>query len=248
MNSTDPTNDQFAAYRAMWAYFNTTLFGGTLGHIFLNFSRLARSLGFFSPERWRNAGNQTTHEISLNPDHLTHGNAKDSASTLVHEMAHLWRWEQGMQPGSKPPRSGYHDTKWADKMVEIGLMPSDTGKPGGKRTGYRMGHYIIPGGAFERAFDAMPAECQLPWTAVDRDRDNDGDDGESVEGVAKPDEADEAKKTAARKVKVKYSCPDCELNVWGKPGLNLHCNECDEDLVAEGSDAVSERAAILKAA
>ena len=50
MNSTDPTNAQFAAYRAMWAYFNATLFGGALGHVILNFSRLARSLGFFAPE------------------------------------------------------------------------------------------------------------------------------------------------------------------------------------------------------
>ena len=30
MSSIDPTNDQFAAYRAMWVYFNTALFGGAL--------------------------------------------------------------------------------------------------------------------------------------------------------------------------------------------------------------------------
>lgn len=115
MSSTDPTNDQFAAYRAMWVYFNTALFGGALSHVILNFSRLARSLGFFAPERWRNAGDQTTHEISLNPDHLTRKNAKDAASTLVHEMMHLWRHEQG-----NPPRGGYHDTEWADRMEAIG--------------------------------------------------------------------------------------------------------------------------------
>jgi hypothetical protein len=63
MNSTDPTDAQFAAYRAMWAYFNAALFGGALGRVILNFSRLARSLGFFAPERWRNAGDQVTHEI-----------------------------------------------------------------------------------------------------------------------------------------------------------------------------------------
>ncbi len=60
MNSTDPTNAQFAAYRAMWAYFNTVLFGGALGDVILNFSRLARSLGFFAPERWRDVGDQVT--------------------------------------------------------------------------------------------------------------------------------------------------------------------------------------------
>jgi hypothetical protein len=227
MSSTDPTNDQFAAYRAMWVYFNTALFGGALSHVILNFSRLARSLGFFAPERWRNAGDQTTHEISLNPDHLTRKNAKDSASTLVHEMMHLWRHEQG-----NPPRGGYHDTEWANRMEAIGLMPSSTAKPGGRRTGYKMSHYIIPGGAFERAFEAMPAECQLPWTS--------GSDEDAVGGKGN-DKAkkDKAKKDAARKVKLKYSCPSCELNVWGRAGLHLRCDDCDEQLVTADAAAAT---------
>jgi hypothetical protein len=91
MNTTDPTNAQFAAYRAMWSYFNAVLFGGSLDHVILNFSRLARSLGFFAPGRWRDSADNVTHEISLNPAHLRHDNAKDAASTLVHEMVHAWR-------------------------------------------------------------------------------------------------------------------------------------------------------------
>lgn len=26
--------------------------------------------------------------------------------------------------------------------------------------------------------------------------------------------------------KLKYSCPDCHANAWGKPGLNLICGAC----------------------
>jgi hypothetical protein len=37
-------------------------------------------------------------------------------------------------------------------MERIGLMPSATGAPGGRRTGQRMTHYIIRGGLFDRAF------------------------------------------------------------------------------------------------
>ncbi|MGH9883886.1 MAG: SprT-like domain-containing protein [bacterium] len=225
MNSTDPTNAQFAAYRAMWAYFNATLFGGALGDVILNFSRLARSLGFFAPERWRNAGDQVTHEISLNPAHLKRDNAKDAAAVLVHEMIHLWRHGQ-----PKAPRNGYHDRGWADKMEELGLMPSATGAPGGARVGYRMCHYVIAGGGFERAFDAMPPECQLPWTC-------------GIDDEARGKKAKKAKKEAARKVKVKYSCPECELNVWGRAGLNLRCDDCDEQLAAADADAVDECAA-----
>lgn len=226
VNTTDPTNAQFAAYRAMWAYFNAVLFGDSLGHVILNFSRLARSLGFFAPDRWRNAGDQVTHEISLNPAHLKRDNAKDAASTLVHEMAHLWRHGQ-----PNPPRGGYHDRGWADKMEALGLMPSSTAAPGGARVGYRMSHYIIPGGAFERAFEAMPPECHLPWTC--------GIDDEARDG----DKKSKKEKEAARKVKVKYSCPDCELNVWGRAGLRLRCEDCCEALVAADSAVVDECAA-----
>jgi hypothetical protein len=36
-------------------------------------------------------------------------------------------------------------------MLAVGLIPSDTGKPGGKQTGQRMTHYIEPEGQFDRA-------------------------------------------------------------------------------------------------
>jgi ribosomal protein S27E len=236
MNATDPTNAQFAAYRAMWDFFNATLFGGSLGHVILNFSRLARSLGFFAPERWRDAGDQVTHEISLNPAHLKRDNAKDAASTLVHEMAHLWRHGQ-----PNPPRNGYHDRQWADQMEALGLMPSATAAPGGARVGYRMSHYIIAGGAFERAFAQMPAACHLPWTC--------GIDDEARGNADKKAKKAKKEREAARKVKVKYSCPGCDLNVWGRAGLHLRCEDCAEGLIAADGAAVDEcTAPALKAA
>jgi ribosomal protein S27E len=230
MNTTDPTNAQFAAYRAMWSYFNAVLFGGELAHVILNFSRLARSLGFFAPERWRDDANAVTHEISLNPAHLRRDNLKDAASTLVHEMAHAWRHAQ-----PKPPRNGYHDVVWADKMEALGLMPSDTAAPGGSRLGYKMSHYIIAGGAFERAFDAMPAACHLPWTCGIDDEARGAGGGEKKAKKAKKEQE------AARKVKVKYSCPGCSLNVWGRAGLKLSCEDCDQALACADGGAVDER-------
>jgi len=221
----DPTNAQFAAYRAMWDYFNVALFGGTLRPVILNFSRAANSLGFFAPERWEHE-NETTHEISLNPAYLKSRSARDVASTLVHEMAHLWQQEQG-----KPGRRGYHNEEWARKMDELGLAPSSTGAPGSARVGYRMSHYIVEGGPFARAFDAMPREYLLPWTCWEPQ----GGD----KGKAKP-----------RASKLKYTCPTCAANAWGKPGLLLRCGECDETMVSEsedsGGDAAGQR--VLQAA
>ncbi len=212
MDSMDPTNAQFAAYRAMWLYFNTALFNGALPPVILNFSRHANSLGFFAPLRWER-GKQTTHEISLNPSYLKRRPARDVASTLVHEMAHAWQFTEG-----KPGRRGYHNEEWAQKMDALGLPPSSTGAPGGARVGYRMSHYILQGGAFDRAFDAMPREYLLPWTCWEF-------------------EGGKGKTQKPRASKLKYTCPGCAANAWGKPGLSLRCGECEEAMVCEDDDA-----------
>jgi hypothetical protein len=48
-----------------------------------------RQGGFFAPERWEK-GNAVKHEISLNPSHLRSRKPIEVASTLVHEMVHLF--------------------------------------------------------------------------------------------------------------------------------------------------------------
>jgi predicted SprT family Zn-dependent metalloprotease len=199
-----PTRAQFAAYEGMFRYFNRELFGGTLPACLLNFSRKARTYGFFAPARWE-SGAEVRHEISLNPGTLKDREAIDVASTLVHEMVHLWQQDFG-----RPSRRGYHNGEWAAKMQEVGLIPSSTGEPGGARVGQRVSHYIEAGGCFARAFEAMPAEFLLPWSC-----------GELEEGRGK--EGPRARN------KVKYTCPSCETNVWGKPGLSLVCGDCSED-------------------
>jgi hypothetical protein len=61
-------------------------------------------------------------------------------------MAHLWQHHFG-----KPSRNGYRNREWAAKMREVGLIPSDTGEPGGKETGQKVHHSIDTSGAFHRA-------------------------------------------------------------------------------------------------
>jgi hypothetical protein len=200
-----PTHEQFAAYQAMAQYFNAQLFGAALPPVFLNFSRKGhRTRGFFAPNRWEKAG-ATTHEISLNPQLLKERSPLETASTLVHELCHLWQCVFG-----RPSRPGYHNREWAEKMEAIGLMPSDTGTVGGKRTGQQVTHYVIPGGPFEQAFAAMPPEYLLPWRS-----------GEPV-----------ARARPRRPSKVRYTCPGCRTKVWGKPDLALLCPTCDRSFMA----------------
>jgi len=200
-----PTGEQFAAYQAMAQYFNEQLFGGELPPILFNFSRKGpRVRGFFAPHRWEK-GAATTHEISLNPQLLKERLPIEVAATLVHELCHLWQFVSGT-----PSRTGYHNREWAGKMEAVGLMPSDTGEVGGKRTGQRMTHCVIPGGPFDRAFQAMPAGYHLPWVS-------------GTEG---------SRASSRRPSKVRYTCEGCRTHVWGKPGLSLLCPACDRQFVA----------------
>lgn len=199
----DPTTEQFTAYQAMYAYFNRVLFAGQLAPVILNFSRAsARTLGFFAPKRW-GRGADSTHEISLCPSYLALRPPKETASTLVHEMAHAWQEEHG-----KPGRGRYHNQEWADKMKAIGLQPTATGELGGPETGDSMTHVIVKGGPFDRAYDAMPKDCQLPWTSFDREK----------------------SKTKRKPSKVKFTCATCGCNAWGKPTLSLMCGDCEEQM------------------
>jgi predicted SprT family Zn-dependent metalloprotease len=124
-----PTAEQFKSYQELYDYFNKGLFGGQLPQILLNFSRKANSCGFFAAERWKKEKDKT-HEISINPAYLSQAPFREVCQTLVHEMCHLWQFAFG-----KPSRTCYHNKEWAHKMEDIGLMPSDTGEPGGARIG-----------------------------------------------------------------------------------------------------------------
>jgi predicted SprT family Zn-dependent metalloprotease len=220
-----PTENQFLSYQRIFDYFNEKLFGGQLPGVILNFSRKANTHGFFAPERWEETTKVKTksHEISLNPQTLGR-DPRLVYSTLVHEMVHLWQEQFG-----KPSRSTYHNKEWAAKMEAIGLIPSNTGKPGGKKTGQSMTHYIEQNGPFDQAFRSMPAELsKLPFIDIEYvmiEPDPDGeDDGEEGEGKSKK------KKTNS---KVKYTCPGCSMNTWGKEGLNLMCGDCNEHLIQQ---------------
>jgi hypothetical protein len=208
MPATKPTLEQFKKYQAAYDYFNRRLFGNKLEPCLLVFregkkKKNAIVLGHFAPHRW-SKGDITCHEISLNPEALSR-DFEDTMSTLVHEMVHQWQQDHGT-----PPRAAYHDREWAKKMIEIGLVPSDTGEPGGRQTGQRMTHYVDKKGAFRAAFKEMPDAIKIPWTT-----------GGVQLGIKGP-------KEPKSRNKVKYTCGGCETNVWGKPGLRVLCCECEE--------------------
>jgi hypothetical protein len=238
------TTQQFSTLDDLYAFYNVELFGAALPECIVNLSRRPNSRGFFVPNLWiavyanKSEEEEYLHEISLNPDYLLRP-YMDWHSTFVHEMVHLWQHEFG-----KPARAYFHNREWVNKMEEIGLIPSDTGKPGGKKIGQSIAHYIAPEGLFAQVFNSLDDDAlhslrlrYLPVVSLESLKKNkyiitslgDGaDDDEAGVGLTNPGEDENKAPKSKSGIRLKYTCP-CGNNVWGKSGLLIHCLECDEN-------------------
>ena len=144
MNS--PTQHTYDGFIQAYSHFNKNLFNGVLPYCMITMQRKNGAYGYFAGDRFGTRdGEQKTDEIALNPTHFKAQTTEEILSTLVHEMVHLWQHHFG-----KPARTSYHNREWAVYMRGIGLIPSDTGQPGGKETGQRVSHYIATGGKFAK--------------------------------------------------------------------------------------------------
>jgi predicted SprT family Zn-dependent metalloprotease len=162
MAAIHPTAKTYNSLDAAFDFFNDRLFGGRLPPCLITMQRSKKAYGYFAGGRFgARDGSQITDEIALNPSHFHERTTEQSLSTLVHEMTHLEQHHFG-----KPSRGGYHNAEWSRMMLAVGLIPSDTGAPGGRMVGQRVSHYIVEGGPFARAcaelvgqgFDALYVE------------------------------------------------------------------------------------------
>ncbi len=239
----NPTKETYDEWQLAYHEFNTFLFGGELPDCLITLQREKNTMGYYSQGRFVNRHGVKTDEIALNPSFWASHGMREALQTLTHEMTHLWQHHFGT-----PGRGRYHNKEWADKMESIGLMPSHTGEPGGMRTGDRMADYIIEGGRFEQAIERLVGQgFELKWMdrfiAITRgyhelDRES-GDFAPMTASIlAENLDMDEAETEAleidySRVVQAKqgnrskYSCPDCGTNLWGKPGLNIVCGDCE---------------------
>lgn len=162
LNST-PTYELLNMLLMAYQHFNDELFNDELADCMFTLQREKQTMGYFSRDRWvSTADGRKIHELAVNPAYFARYPLKEVLQTLVHEMAHFWQYEFGT-----PGRARYHNKEWGDKMESLGLMPSSTGRPGGKRTGDHMADYAISGGLFERScVTLIDKGFMLPW--VDR--------------------------------------------------------------------------------
>jgi len=240
------TTRQFQTLDDLYAFYNVQLFGASLPECIINLSRRPHSKGFFVPRLWvaiyENNTNDFSHEISLNPDYLLRPSIEWHA-TFVHEMVHLWQHEFG-----NPARAYFHNREWVDKMETIGLIPSHTGEPGGKKIGQSISHYIDPNGLFHKVFyslDDTDLEAlrlrYLPvvslefhnkrnadLTTSDNDEADEGTEATSEDKTETSGSVQNKTPKSKSGVRIKYSC-SCGNNIWGRSGLLIHCLECDDN-------------------
>jgi hypothetical protein len=203
---------QYKILQQMYEYFNNKLFDSVLPDvIFLLESKKVKYHGYFHFEKQKTKDGKLMSVINLNTETFDR-EPVDVLSTVAHEMVHCWEFYFG-----EPPSKGYHGKQFVKAMEKIGLIASSTGEPGGKQSGRRMTHYIAPGGRFEivaKEFLAMEENVLL------------------FEGIKQM--IAEGEKKSPSGSKIKYSCPECSSNVWGKHGLRIICEPCGCEYIEPG--------------
>lgn len=237
-----PTLDMYKFVQTAYDWFNERLFDNKLSECIITFQREKKICGYYSPARWQNE-NHSIDEIALNPNYFITIRPLELMQTIVHEMCHKWQHDYGT-----PSRNGYHNQEWATKMESVGLIPSSTGRIGGKKTGQKISDYPQPDGLFEIACLMLAnSGHKLPYidTRTGISQPIDMLEGNifnlpNNELVLTSPFAEQfeislgnsnlslaANLPPTNKNKIKYTCPDCKVNVWGKPNLKIKCMPCD---------------------
>lgn len=227
-------------------FYNKELFNNELPQCILNFERQKGSKGYFSANRFASDIQEGfSHEIDLNPEFFKVCGIEQTLSTLVHEMVHLKIFIIG-----KHGRGRYHNKPWAEEMERVGLIPSNTGAPGGKKTGDKMTHYIDENGLFhKKTIQLLSNDFVITWydryyngylnvdqfvksniTFTNKDKLL---NGKKITGVLEKT-GEETRLVVNEKTsgkRYKYSC-ECS-SVWGKDNLNITCNICGKDMEKE---------------
>ena len=217
--TSDPTTHLYSELLAGWFHLNKHLFGDRLRPCIITLRCGRHAAGYYAQQRFQTRdGTIIVDEIALNPEIFHAQSVTDVFSTVAHEAVHALQFQYG-----HPSDGGYHNKEWADWMELIGLIPSHTGKEGGRKTGVRMSHYIQPDGPFARACADLIAQgigisFVDRWAAMTK-ADPEVDPGQD-------------KRQARRKSKIAskslFRCPnpECGQSAWGRSHLKIDCRLC----------------------
>lgn len=197
---------EYAMLQAAYDFFNAKFFDSRLPKVFFTIDwHNKKSNGYFCPHKLvsKEDAEAKASVIALNPDHLAR-DVYEVLATLVHEMCHVWEFEEFIKDPYK--LTSYHSKRFEKRLSECALKAVINNK---SRSSCST---VIPDdGIFKGIADEYLKTKEFLSIA-------------STDAIKT-----ETKKKAKAKNKTKYVCTECETNIWGKAGLNLHCNECDMD-------------------
>lgn len=211
-NRYGPTVETYAALQHAFEFYNDRLFGGSLPRCLITLQRTRGAFGYFAGNRFAEIDNpqNLTCEIALNPAVIARYTTEDNLSTLVHELCHHNQFHFSKKLSRRFKCRSYHDLEWVDGMQRVGLIPSDTGKPGGKKTGTRVSHYIEEGGPFQIVTrELLATGFTLKWADA------------QFQAIVPGGEDSGSQKTDQSKRK--FNCPSCGQNAWANHTARLVC-------------------------
>lgn len=239
---TTPTRHFYDSLQSAYDHFNAELFEGKLPHCLITLRSASRVYGYYHAGRFVSPCGQQIDEIGLHPGFFTLRPVESVLSTLVHEMIHQWQEHFGT-----PTPSNAHNQEWAQKMESLGLMPTGTGLPGGKKTGRSVSHHIMPDGAFLASCQTLVAGgFFIPW--LDRHLPAEPETQEIATqalkeaGIEYPASLPPIKqlptdiegqaavcRPAPRKAanRGRLTCPQCGSKAWVAPETKIICGVCN---------------------
>lgn len=232
------STQEYAIYETAYDLFNKMLFENTLGDVLITLQRKPNTFGYYCKGAFNDlssGGERAIDEIAVNPDIHALLPPIEVWQTLVHEMCHKWQEDHGT-----PSRRTYHNQEWSRKMESIGLIPSDTGEPGGRKVGQKMADYPAEKGLFidavkvlEEKGVALRTQSYVPKlieTLTTPAMSDEAIQEHVDEGYS---EADAVRIATAinKRSKLKYKCPSCDVSAWGKPKIHLVCGDCRKDMI-----------------
>ena len=235
VNTTQAFYEQLSSVAA---HFNQALFDDALPNPLFTLKRGLGPLGYATTDRWVRGKGEPVCEITLNPTLFSRLPWLTLFQTIVEQQCRIWQQLHGT-----PGRVGYCNNELANKLTAVGLVPSSTGEPGGKRVGQGIATYIQPDGKFLNACIAYVkggtrSAASIRWTS------NDAQKASSLPKNLGLTSSVEARLAASigpysdspdllarvnlqeKKRKQRYSCPGCGASVWGRPGLAISCGPC----------------------
>jgi hypothetical protein len=243
--SGSPTSVFYGALQRAFDHFNGELFEGKLPHCLMTLRSASRVYGYHHADRFISLQGEKLDELGLHPGFFTLRPIELVLSTLVHEMVHHWQQHFGT-----PSPSNAHNKEWAGKMESLGLMPSDTGLPGGTRTGRSVTHYILPEGAFLKACRKLVDDgFVIPW--LDRHLPSEPESQVSQQiqlraagiecAVSQPpvfsmpaeikgEQTTYKPAPKAAPSRERLNCPQCKAKAWVSLGTKLICGSCKVDM------------------